>query len=207
MEKNLNSPLLVILAGPNGAGKSTFYRTHLADHRLPFINADQIALEVFGNQEPATAIPAAKIADERRQQMIREGRSFIFETVLSDPVGDKIEFLKVAQSQGFQIEAHFIGITNPTLSHARVIQRVTQGGHDVPLDKIQARYARTLENLARLIPVADQLTIYDNSEGFRPHRPIAFFEKGILLALSADIPAYLAFLNLSALVTPDTMIL
>lgn len=204
MKCDIRKPLLVLLAGPNGAGKTTFYQLHLAAYRLPFINADQIALESFGNQAPETSIPAARVADELRRQKVAGGHSFIFETVLSDPMGDKIDFLRKARQSGFFVEAHFIGLASPALSQARVIHRVANGGHDVPDDKIFSRYQRTLDNLARLLPVADRLTIYDNSEIARPHRPVALFEEGRLAALSSDIPAWLAFLDLPARVTPAT---
>lgn len=198
------NPLIVILAGPNGAGKTSFYQEHLAKYPYPYINADKIAVEEFGNNEPTTALKAAKRATEMREELVARKSSFIFETVLSDPVGDKVAFLQRAKNQGFVIEAHFVGLANPALSQARVIQRVSQGGHDVPDDKIFARYARTLANLKRLIPVANRLTIYDNSEVERAHRPIAFFEDGILSALSAEISNWLDEFDLLSRVTPNT---
>lgn len=198
------NPLLILLAGPNGAGKSTFHERHLSAFAIPFINADLIALETFGNQDPENSILAARLAEARREEMLAEGRSFIFETVLSDPQGAKVAFLAKARSSGYFVDAHFIGIASPALSQARVIHRVSHGGHDVPDDKIAARYPRVMENLRRLIPVANRLTIYDNSEISRPHRPVACFEDGILVSLSAEIPPWLDFLNLPALSTPTT---
>lgn len=197
-------PLLILLAGPNGAGKSTFHDLHLASHGIPFINADRIALETFGNQDPETSIPAARLAEAIREDMLAEGRSFIFETVLSDPHGAKVAFLSKARAAGYFVDCHFIGIASPSLSQARVIHRVSHGGHDVPDDKIAARYPRVMENLRRLVPVANRLTIYDNSETARPHRPVACFEDGILVSLSSEIPPWLAFLNLPTLSTPTT---
>jgi hypothetical protein len=41
------------------------------------------------------------------------------------------------------------------LSEARIIQRVSEGGHDVPHDKVRSRFPRTLENLRRAIPIVD----------------------------------------------------
>lgn len=196
--KNPDAPLIVLLAGPNGAGKSTFYDRFLSSFQIPFINADLISLEVFGNQEPETAIASATLAEQRRRAMVGTGFSFIFETVLSDPAGAKIAFLQEAQSLGYHVEAHFIGLASPNLSQARVIQRVANGGHDVPDAKIMARYERTLENLARLIPVADRLIIYDNSEVERPYRMVAHFDSGELIELSAEVPTWLAFLELEA---------
>lgn len=201
------NPLLILLAGPNGAGKSTFYDLHLARHGIPFINADRIALETCGNQDPETSIPAARLAEAIREDMLAEGRSFIFETVLSDPQGAKIAFLAKARAAGYFVDAHFIGIASPALSQARVIHRVENGGHDVPDEKIAARYPRVMENLRRLVPVANRLTIYDNSETTRPHRPVACFEDGALVGSTAEIPAWLDFLDLPSLATSTTTVL
>ena len=198
------NPILILIAGPNGAGKSTFYQEQLAHSSFPFINADLIAKEVFGNQDPENALVAAKLAESLRQEKVTSGNSFIFETVLSDPAGAKIEFLKKAQEAGFIVEAHFIGIASPILSQARVIHRVQSGGHDVPDKKIRSRYPRVMANLQRLIPVADRLTIYDNSEVDRPLRPLARFQNGALLALASELPAWVDFLNLPNLTNTET---
>lgn len=193
-----------MLAGPNGAGKSSFHQWHLAHLALPFVNADLIALEVFGNQEPRTAIKASEIAESRRQSLVAAGRSFIFETVLSDPVGAKVRFCERARDAGYFVDAHFIGLASAAVSQARVIQRVALGGHDVPDEKIAARFGRVLTNLTLLVPVANRLTIYDNSEVDRPHRPVALFEEGALLELSPEIPPWLDILDLPTRVTPET---
>ncbi len=197
-------PTLIVLAGPNGAGKSTFYDRHLRQTGLRFLNADLIAKEQFGDQSAKMAREAAKIADQARMDLVAERESFIFETVLSDPVGDKVAFFTQAQGEGYCLEVHFIGIATPTISLARVIHRVSLGGHNVPDDKLISRYPRTMENLARLVPVADRLTIYDNSEAARAHRPLAVFKKGRLLQISDELPPWIAFLDLPARCTPAT---
>lgn len=202
---NPSPPILVVLAGPNGSGKSSFYEWHLAEFELPFINADRISLEVFGNHEPSTASLAAGLAELRRRELLEARRSFIFETVLSDPVGAKVAFCAEARAASYHVEVHFIGIASPALSLARVIHRVANGGHDVPDDRIHARYPRVMENLRRLIPVASRLTVYDNSEIDRAHRPVAVFEDGVPVALSAELPAWLGFLDLRSLETPATI--
>ena len=197
-------PLLLVLAGPNGAGKSTFYERYLARCSLPFVNADRIALEQFGTNDPARAMDAARIADEVRAAHVARRESFIFETVLSDPVGAKVAFFQAARNSGYHVEAHFIGIASPALSAARVSHRVALGGHDVPLEKLQARYARTLDNLTRLLDAASRVTIYDNSDATRPHRPVAVLENGVLLAAADPLPAWLASVPLAARRTAQT---
>jgi len=88
-------PLLIVLAGPNGAGKSTFYRTYLARHGLPFVNADEIA-----RKNGLRPYSAARVAVEQRRYLLITRKSFVFETVFSDPVGDKANFLLRARAEG-----------------------------------------------------------------------------------------------------------
>lgn len=40
-------------------------------------------------------------------------------------------------------------------------QRVREGGHDVPADRILARYPRTLENLSHAVRLADMAMLFD----------------------------------------------
>ena len=164
-----------MLAGPNGAGKSTFFTTHLADKGLPFINADQIAAELG-----IEAYEAAGIAQAIRVRLVNESTSFITETVLSDPIGAKVAFLQQAHASAYEVTLIFIGLANPDLSAGRVMARVQMGGHDVPLDKVMARYERTLLNLERAIGLLPQVIVYDNSSADEPYRFLAEFRSGQL---------------------------
>ena len=93
---------------------------------------------------------------------------------------------------GYHLQVHFIGLASSNLSQARVIHRVALGGHDVPDDKLRERYSRTLDNLVRLLDVADELIIYDNSSVEFPHRLVARLERGRLLEIADPLPAWLA---------------
>ena len=88
-------PVVVALAGANGAGKSTFYHAHLRAAALRFINADALAREL-----KIDPYAAAEMANSLRRELIRQRESFVFETVFSDPVGDKLAFLKDAAAVG-----------------------------------------------------------------------------------------------------------
>ena len=176
-------PLLVMLAGPNGAGKSTFYETYLAALGLPFLNADVLA--VHTGMEAYES--AARIADTWRL-FVKRRMGFVTETVLSDPVGAKVDFLAEAAAAEFDVQLIYIGIADAQLSAARVAARVRAGGHDVPLEKILARYARTLENLARAIARLPQVTLYDNSSFDEPFQFIAEFRSGELHSRGGNPP-------------------
>src|SRR3990167_4622076 len=136
-------PIVVALAGPNGAGKSTFFGAHLQPSGLRFINADDL-----GRELNIDLYEAARLANSLRIELAQRRESFVFETVFSDPQRDKLSFLKDAAARGYAVVLVFIGIASATASEGRVAMRVSQGGHDVPTEKIMARYPRTLANLA-----------------------------------------------------------
>ena len=167
------NPQLVMLAGPNGAGKTTFFRAYLAGLGLPFLNADILAAETGMEAYEA----AAEIAEMRRILIVRR-TGFIIESVLSDPVGAKVEDLAQAAEAGFDVHLIFIGIADAELSADRVATRVKAGGHDVPLVKIRTRYQRTLNNLERAISRLPRVTVLDNSSFDRPYRFLAEFRHG-----------------------------
>jgi len=171
----MGKPILVMLAGPNGAGKSTFYSAYLSHLDVPFLNADALA-EKIG----ISAYEAAREIVSLRNLLFEQKQSFITETVLSDPVGAKVKFLSSAAEAGYDAQLIFVGIDGAGMSQRRVADRAAAGGHDVPLDKIIARYPRTLENLKRAIENIPLVTIYDNSSYKIPHRFIAEFRNGKL---------------------------
>ena len=173
-----NQPLLVVFAGPNGAGKSTLRRITLGSLNLTYVNADDIARERFGADAAARAYEAAHIAEEERQGLFAARADFSFETVLSDPVGEKVRFLADARAAGYYVVVHFVGIASAAQSRVRVFQRVQEGGHDVPDEKIEARFHRTLANLERAIEALPVVIIFNNSNLARPFQLEAVYEKG-----------------------------
>ena len=104
---------------------------------------------------------ASVIADFVRRKFVTSNRSFTFETVMSSP--DKIEFLQSARASGFRTYLYFVATQDPEININRVASRVRKGGHDVPRDKIIARYSRSLDLLADAIRIADRAYIFDNS--------------------------------------------
>lgn len=180
-------PIVIALAGSNGAGKSTFFDTFLSVEELTFVNADVLAAEL-----EVGAYEAANFAERMRQELVADGKSFVFETVLSDPVGEKVEFLRLAAMKGYAVVLFFIGLDSENTSIKRVAQRVTQGGHDVPDEKIRSRYQRTLSNLRHAIRVLPTVAIFDNSDLRQPYRFLAGYENGGLAESNDPWPAWFA---------------
>ena len=179
-------PVIVALAGPNGAGKSTFYGAHLITTGLRLVNADVLARELG-----VDAYRAAEMAGALREKLLEQHESFIFETVFSDPVGDKISFLQRAAGAGYNVILCFIGISDPAMSEERVTMRVTQGGHDVPAEKLAARFPRTLGNLRKSIRTLPHVFVFDNNDLSDPYRRVAIFHNGEADFLSESLPAWM----------------
>ncbi len=179
-------PLIVAVTGSNGAGKSTFYQAHLKPAGLRFVNADVIAAEL--DMEPYAA---ARVAGVLRQELVKQRESFVFETVFSDPAGEKLAFLKDAVEQGYTVVVCFIGISEAEVSEERVAMRVSQGGHDVPAEKLITRFPRTLSNLQSAIRDLPHVMVFDNDDLRSPFRKIAVFENGKQIRLEKPVPAWL----------------
>jgi predicted ABC-type ATPase len=179
-------PILVALAGPNGAGKSTFYHAHLKPAGLRFLNADEIAREL-----EIDAYEAARVVTALRQELVNQGESFVFETVFSDPVGDKLAFLKAAVQSGYTVVLCFIGLSGPEKSEERVALRVSQGGHDVPTEKLVARFPRTLANLTAAIHKLSYVLVFDNDDLRTPFRKVAVFTQGRQVWSDKPVPRWL----------------
>lgn len=160
-------PVFYLLAGPNGAGKSTLYQSAVASGLLPsdaeFVNADLHEATVLQHICDSTvrSMQARAWADERRAACIKQGVSFVSETVFSHP--SKLDLMREARAAGFAIVLLVVCVNDPRQLLGRVAQRVTEGGHTVPPERILARYPRTLQHLQQAVSLANLALLYDTS--------------------------------------------
>lgn len=166
-------PIVIALAGSNGAGKTTFFDSFLADAGLRFVNPDVLA-HALG----VSPYEAGDLAAAIRSALVQRRESFVFETVLSDPVGDKVETLASYAALGYTVVLIFIRIDSPEESIRRVAMRVSQGGHDVPDEKLRARFERTKANLQRAIERLPHVIVYSNSDLSKPYQLAEVYENG-----------------------------
>ena len=180
-------PSLVLLAGPNGAGKSTLYETRVAPAFAgPFINADVIQRDELGDAGMGASYEAAGIARERRRAALDAGESFATETVFSHP--SKLEIIEGARARGYLVIVMHVSVESPDLSVARVRGRALEGGHDVPEEKIRARYDRGQPLIRAAVLRADRGMVYDNSRLNAPPRQVLVFARGRLIRADAHLP-------------------
>lgn len=187
-------PVLIFLAGPNGAGKTTFFEAYLDGHGLPYVNADRLA-RIARDADPRAAPDdvdrrAFAEAERLRRALVEARLSFCTETVFSDPAGAKLQLLQEARARGFATFLVFIGLESAALSAARVMQRVRQGGHDIPDAKLHARFPRTLANLRAAVPAVGEAFLFDNSSYDRPYRPVAVYRQGQLMSRHPPLPTW-----------------
>lgn len=104
---------------------------------------------------------ASVLTDFLRRKLLAAKLSFSFETVMSAP--DKVELLRVAQQAGYRTYLYFVATDDPAINVARVRGRVQAGGHDVPADKIIARYHRSLGLASEAVLWSNRAYFFDNS--------------------------------------------
>jgi predicted ABC-type ATPase len=168
-----------MIAGPNGSGKSTL-TSALAKRGFEFgeyLNADDIAKGLSGSAVEIVAAAQAEVR-LRRDAALAGGRSYSFETVMSHP--SHIAHLRSARDAGFETRLIFVATERPSINLGRVANRVLHGGHDVPGDRIEARYHRCLANLPDAIAAADNSLIFDNSRPETPFRLLAIISHNVL---------------------------
>jgi predicted ABC-type ATPase len=113
-------------------------------------------------QPQARSEQARLWADARRAALLETGQSFVSETVFSH--ASKLALIEDAQVQGFFVMLLVVALDKPERLLERVAQRVAEGGHPVPAERILARYPRTLANLTQAVRLADAAVLYDSQD-------------------------------------------
>ena len=154
VQGNMSKPVVLVFAGPNGSGKTTISK--VLPHCGVYINADDLKEEYA-----LTDLEAAKKAEALRNKLVEKKADFTFETVLS--TGRNLLLLRKAKKLGYDVQCIYVLTCKADINIARVMGRVREGGHDVPVEKIRSRYGKALKLLPQLIDICDTILIYDNS--------------------------------------------
>lgn len=103
----------------------------------------------------------ALFANFLQDRFLDRGESFSQETVFSHP--SKIAALKRAQDAGYRTYLYFVATSTAEINRCRVANRLAQGGHSVPDDKIVSRYSRSIGQLKGALPYLSRAFVFDNS--------------------------------------------
>lgn len=157
-------PHVIIIAGPNGAGKSTTAPAILqgALGVTEFVNADTIAAGLSAFNPEKAAFHAGRVMLERLQQLAADREDFAFETTLASKTF--AYWIQSLKQTGYIFHLVYLWLPSPEIATARVDERVSMGGHNVPEVIIRRRYHAGLKNFFGMYQqLADTWRIYDNS--------------------------------------------
>lgn len=143
-------PICWIIAGPNGAGKTTFALNYLPEvvKCTHFINADLIAAGLSPLAPERELVAASRIFLQELESCIKAKQDFAFETTLSGK--SYLRWVRRLKAEGWCVELIYLALPSIEMSKMRVAERVKQGGHNIPVDAIERRFARSLFNMLEL---------------------------------------------------------
>jgi predicted ABC-type ATPase len=159
----IRRPTIYLIAGCNGAGKTTFAKEFLPHEVkcLRFYNADEIARGLSPLDPSAGAIKAGRLLLSEVRESIDRRETFALESTLSGKT--YVRIFKRALSAGYDVELHYLWLSNVDQAIARVRRRVRMGGHNVPAKDIRRRFKRSLDHLIEdYLPLATRWAIWDN---------------------------------------------
>jgi predicted ABC-type ATPase len=138
-----------------------FFKSHALN-----IQSTEMEFSVSGNRLHTSSIKtngyfSAILSDFIRQQLLKANVSFSFETVMSS--NDKVQLLADAHALGYRNYLYYICTDDVLINKERIISRVSMGEHNVPPNKIESRYIRSLDLLLNAIKLTDRAYIFDNS--------------------------------------------
>lgn len=156
-------PILYIIAGCNGAGKTTASYSVLPDllECREFVNADEIAKGLSPFNPESVAIEAGKMMLQRIDLLLNQGKTFAIETTLA--TRSYASLVNRAHLLGYVVVLLFFYLPSPEMAVMRVAKRVSEGGHNIPIETIYRRYWLGLQNFFNIFaPMVDSWSFYDN---------------------------------------------
>ena len=141
-------PKLFLIGGPNGAGKSTFAHEFLAENPdFIFLNADEIARNIQPENVHDARIAAGRTFLTRLAELRATQANLVVESTLSGI--SLAQQIKQFIAAGYYITLVYVFLPTWQLSASRVAGRVLEGGHDIPVEVLVRRFARSKKNFWR----------------------------------------------------------
>lgn len=115
----------------------------------------------FSSPGAVTSYTVSLLTNFLLRAYLAAGVSFSLKTVFSHP--SKVEALKAAFEAGYRTYLYFVATQDVAINVDRIANRVRQGGHDVPSDKVESRALRSLRNVIEALPYCTRAYFLDNS--------------------------------------------
>ena len=175
--------VFTLIGGVNGAGKSSLtgaLKAERTDLGI-IIDPDKLAAELGGDE-----YEGGKLAVARIEKALGNGVNLTQETTLSG--GYPKRLAKRAKEAGYDVRLYYVGLDSLPEALQRIQNRVATGGHDIPRQDVERRFARRFEDVAKVLPYCDEAKFFDNDNGFVL---VAEYRNGELLPVGEARPAWL----------------
>jgi predicted ABC-type ATPase len=168
-------PDLYIITGSNGAGKSTIGQSYIPGQILnesPVFDGDKLYM-----QKHLELWKSGLRVDKRIRELANNFVIETFESLVDMAIREKKHFAyeghftedsswnvpKLFKKEGYSVHLIFFGLNNTDQSELRVLERVKDGGHNVPRLMIENNFYGNLGQLNRHFLLLDSLMIFDTS--------------------------------------------
>jgi predicted ABC-type ATPase len=175
-----------IIGGINGVGKSTIYSSlpHADVNALGRrINVDEIVSKIGNWQDAKTQYKAGKQAVNEIKSCLASQADFHQETTLAGQ--SVLHTVKSAKALGYTVYLWYIFVSDVEIAKQRVRSRVMAGGHGISDEIIERRSITSLKTLKALIPLCDEVWMYNNTISYNLAAKII---NGKSLVLDKGIP-------------------
>ena len=87
-----------------------------------------------------------------------------------------LRLIRRLMASGWRVELIYLALPNPDMAKLRVAERVSHGGHDIPVPDIERRFLRSWENLIDVYASLVDRTVCSLNSGDTPE--IVFTQQG-----------------------------
>jgi predicted ABC-type ATPase len=129
---------------------------------------------------------AGKKAVAEIKTCLQERIDFHQETTLGGQT--VLHTVKKAKLMGYAVHLWYIFVSNIEIAKLRVRARVVSGGHGISDEIIERRSITSLKTLKSLIPLCDEVWLYDNTVTYYP---VAHITSGAVVLLDKNIPQHI----------------
>jgi len=117
---------------------------------------------------------ASRIFLTEIERHIEARHDFGFETTLAGR--GYLRLIRRLRTAGWRVELIYLALPNAQMAKLRVAERVSHGGHDIPVPDIERRFLRSLENLFGAYALLADRTVCFLNSGETPE--IVFTQQG-----------------------------
>lgn len=179
--------IYTIVGGVDCVGKSSLLGVLSAESSDLgiIIDADKITNEFGGDR-----IKGGRIAIQRIKSCLEKKINFTQETTLSGV--RTLKTIQKARDMNYFIRLYYVGVNSCIESINRIKNRVSKGGHDIPVEDVKRRYNKRFQDLAKILPYCDEAIFFDNENGFAEK---AEYKNGSLILKGENIPTWIKELH------------